>query len=173
MGPEENMLATLLLSPFIIFAVHMALSRWSRHTSRQLTAVKAAALGSVPVVLILGGFVFRDIHEPLEFMTAFLYCALVYCLLSISYFHFFNMSETARRIRILCELERAGSLSTRDMTALYKTTDIIRFRLDRLVAMRQLKCEAGWYSIDGKVLYWTGIAITLWRRVLGLDEGRE
>lgn len=73
---------------------------------------------------------------------------LIYALLGYCYFHFVNMSETARRIRILTELtEVRGGLSLRDILGRYNAGDIIDRRLARLVNNGQVKCENGRYYI--------------------------
>ncbi|OGX29899.1 MAG: hypothetical protein A3F87_03485 [Omnitrophica WOR_2 bacterium RIFCSPLOWO2_12_FULL_51_24] len=73
---------------------------------------------------------------------------LIYALLGYCYFHFVNMGETARRIRILLELsEVSGGLSLRDILGRYNARDIIDRRLARLVNNGQVKCENGRYYI--------------------------
>ena len=71
---------------------------------------------------------------------------LIYALLGYCYFHFVNMGETARRIRILTELAstREG-LSLREILERYSSKDIIDRRLARLVNSGQIKCENGRY----------------------------
>jgi hypothetical protein len=82
------------------------------------------------------------------------------------------MSETARRIRILCEIEMAGSMLPEDLASLYRTTDVVSVRLRRLVALHQLQYVNGVYSISGRTLYWAGKAILCWRTVLGFERKR-
>lgn len=73
---------------------------------------------------------------------------VIYTLIGYCYFHFVNMSETARRIRILTELTEAREgLSLREILERYNSRDIIDRRLDRLVNNGQLKCENGRYYI--------------------------
>ncbi len=73
---------------------------------------------------------------------------LIYALLGYCYFHFVNMGETARRIRILAELgEVPGGLSLREILERYNARDIIDRRLARLVNNGQVKCENGRYYI--------------------------
>jgi len=73
---------------------------------------------------------------------------LIYALLGYCYFHFVNMGETARRIRILAELAEAGEgLSLREILERYNAGDIIDRRLARLVNNGQVRCENGRYYI--------------------------
>lgn len=70
----------------------------------------------------------------------------VYGLLGYCYFHFINMGQTARRIRVLIELYNAPSgLSAEELLGRYDATEVVRKRLDRLTSNGQLKFEGGRY----------------------------
>jgi hypothetical protein len=70
-----------------------------------------------------------------------IYSALGYC-----YFHFINLGETARRIRILRELYEAGSgLTLGDIIERYSARDIVRARLQRLLSNGQVVYNNGRY----------------------------
>jgi hypothetical protein len=166
---EALMLLILVLSPLAVLLLHAVLARVRRAAPPQKTAFHAALAGAVPVFALLWGAVFRSCPPGSGCATAAVYCLVVYGALAYTYFHFFNMSETARRIRILCVIETAGSVSPGELTALYKTTDVVTIRLGRLVALHQLHEEGGYYSVRGRTLYWAGRAILLWRRILGLE----
>lgn len=170
MNDDVTMLIILILSPLVVLLLHAALARLRRTAPPQRTAFHASLAGAVPVFALLGGAVFNSCPFSTGCAVAAAYCLVVYSSLAYTYFHFFNMSETARRIRILCEIETAGSVSIAELTALYKTTDVVTIRLSRLVALHQLREEGGYYSIRGRTLYWAGWAILLWRRILGLER---
>lgn len=71
------------------------------------------------------------------------YGALGYC-----YFHFINMGETARRIRILRELYEAGGVLTlEEIMKRYNASEMVHHRLNRLLANGQIKYENGRYFI--------------------------
>src|SRR5580692_5513436 len=57
--------------------------------------------------------------------------------LSHVYFHLFNMSETARRIRILTELKQNGHLNTSGDPS-HWTAEMLGVRLERLVSLKQV-----------------------------------
>ena len=71
---------------------------------------------------------------------------IVYICLVYTYFHFFNMSETARRIRILIHL-LGQNLSSDQLFELYGPKQMIQVRLLRL-------CQMGWLRLspDGLVI---------------------
>jgi hypothetical protein len=106
---------------------------------------------------------------PLELV----YGAVVYACLAYSYFHVFNMSETARRIRILSELYISGSLSAEEISRAYSGEVLLGVRFDRLVATGQLEERGGRYVRAGRLLYVAALLTRGWRSVLGFDrDGR-
>jgi hypothetical protein len=173
MGAEAAILLVLVLSPAIMLLVHMLMVRTLHDKSQQIIAVKAVLAAFVPVGFILYMVSLRFMGSASDLIISVTYAGAVYGLLGMTYFHFFNMSETARRIRILYEIHQAGTLSAETMTSLYKTTGIVTSRLQRLVAMGQLKYDAGYYSIDGRTLYIAGLVVVFFRKLLGLDEDAD
>lgn len=92
---------------------------------------------------------------------------LIYALLSYCYFHVVNMSETARRIRILTELsEVSGGLSLREILERYNAREIIDRRLARLVNSGQVKCENGRYYIMNPTVLTMAIFMAAAKRVI-------
>ena len=169
MGPDAALLIVLLCSPGIVFLVHAVLCRIVRTGSRQKVAVAAVGLGYVPTGALLWHAALAELSGA-GLLRAAGYGMLVYSALAYCYFHFFNMSETARRIKILAVVHEAGRISQRDLESFYKTTDVVEARLERLVALGQLRYEAGRYSISGRTLVWAGYAVLCWRRLLGMDK---
>ncbi|MFA5337171.1 MAG: hypothetical protein WC330_02415 [Candidatus Omnitrophota bacterium] len=71
------------------------------------------------------------------------YSALGYC-----YFHFVNLGETARRIRMISELKTANSgLSAQQILERYNAREIIEKRLGRLLKSNQVIYRNGRYYI--------------------------
>lgn len=163
------MIFALLGSPLIILAVHAVLARTCKLTPPQSTAVRAIAAGCAPVGVVLYFSVFRDLMEG-EILLAVVYCSIVYISFGYSYFHLFNMSETARRIRILYEIGIAGGLSCHEIGRRYRSSDIIALRLDRLSATGKLTFREGHYYVNSKLLYCAAVLINVWRKILGFAE---
>lgn len=86
------------------------------------------------------------------------YCAFGYC-----YFHFINLGETARRIRIIRELyEAPEGLTETDVLKRYNAGEIIEKRLNRLINNGQIVFSQGKYCIGRKnMLFMTKAIITL------------
>jgi len=171
MSPLARMLIILLLSPFIILFVHAVMVRMIRGLSPQVAAIKAIIISYIPTSLLSWYLSLQDIPGPA--VVPILYSSVVYLSFAYTYFHFFNTSETARRIRILYEIYRCRFLRLSDITAFYKTVDIISLRLDRLQAMNQLKRVDGHYMVSGRTLYSAALLISWWRRLLGFDKSAE
>ncbi len=92
---------------------------------------------------------------------------LIYALLGYCYFHFVNMGETARRIRILAELAEAGEgLSSREILERYNAGDIIDRRLARLVNNGQVRCENGRYYVVNPTVLTMAIFMAAAKRVI-------
>lgn len=163
-------LLLLAASPAAILLVHMVLSRSLRSAPPQIVAVLAMAGGLVPEGALLWIFFFRHLppRTP-EFFSAVLYALIVYGGIAYSYFHVFNMSETARRIRIFREIHLAGTLTAQDILKLYSASDIVKVRLERLKATGQLEFADGRYRVRGRSLYLVAVLIEHWRALLGYE----
>lgn len=171
-----NIIILIGVSPFLILAIHAAASRYFLRyrpkISRQIICVLSILIGYIPTYLLLWHFVIADMasiqHKilPTIFYGLIIYNALGYC-----YFHIFNMSETSRRVRILYELYRAGSLSASDVASLYDVQDILSVRIDRLISMGQIKKNDGRYVLDGLILYYAAKLVAFWAYLIGIPMG--
>lgn len=64
---------------------------------------------------------------------------ITYAALGYGYFHFVNLGETARRIRLLRELhDSEAGLSMSDLLARYSSHEVFNRRMDRLIGARQV-----------------------------------
>lgn len=96
------------------------------------------------------------------------YVALGYC-----YFHFLNLGETARRIRILRELyDFPEGLSMGDILSRYNAKIIIDARIKRLIDSGQITLKDGRYHIGFPVmLLMAGIMLFMKSLILGRRRG--
>lgn len=173
----------LCLTPLLIAAIQMVMVRVVRllglGLSNQLVVILCAAAGAVPMGAALwGAYIGGPGLAFSEAAVASLYSLVVYALLAYTYFHLFNMSETARRIRILREIHAAGSLSAEEIAGRYSAEAIFANRIERLLAAGQIREVGGGrgeggghddrrYVLSGRLLYTAALVLAFWGRVLG------
>ncbi|HEY4499711.1 MAG TPA: hypothetical protein VJH70_01055 [Candidatus Paceibacterota bacterium] len=156
----------LCFSPLLVFLLHVSICRFKVRLPIQTLQILAYLIGFFPLYYVLS-FVEQT-------TAAVVYAFLVYSSFSYTYFHFFNMSETARRIKILYEINRTGFLKEKEILCLYKTSDIVQKRLVRLLDMREIALEAGRYKLQSHLLLAVAILlINWWRLVLGFRDKSE
>ena len=102
----------------------------------------------------------------LEQAAALVLNLLIYGSLGYGYFHFVNLGETARRIRILREFDIAGgSLTLTELKARYNASTILEVRLSRLLRKKQLREEGGNLFIALPQVLWMSQALVGLKRV--------
>ena len=164
-------LVLLAFSPPLALIVHIFVSRLVTplrpDISRQSLCAGSILLGNIPMALLLWSLVIGDMAGA-ELLLVILYALIVYNSLGYCYFHLYNMSETARRIRLLFEINEAGSLILKDIERLYETKDLKMVRIDRLLSMGQIEKRSGRYVLKGRLLYCTAKVVAFWAFLLGL-----
>ncbi len=177
-GQKIALLLTALSSPLLILALHIILSRvaLALRTKRvpQFICVMAVLLGNIFFLILLLLLCFnvpgtRDIIPAPAGFSSFLYAFIVYNLIGYTYFHIYNMSETARRVRILYDINSKGRLKKADIEKLYHKGDMVEVRVERLLGLRQIKEQSGAYVLDGRFLYYAALVLALWSRLIGLS----
>lgn len=95
---------------------------------------------------------------------------IIYVLWGYCYFHFVNMGQTARRIRILTELKDAPEgLSLRQILERYNAKHIIECRLNRLIDHGQIICKNDRYYIrNPSMLIMARFLVALKRIIFGV-----
>lgn len=169
-GSLAALLAVLVASPLWILLSHMVLVRVFSRMAPQIVAIGAGLVGALPTGLLVGTLALPAPSALLRVPVAVTYVAVVYACIAYSYFHLFNMSETARRIRILRELHAAGSLTAEEISRLYSGASVLEARFHRLLATGQLEARADRFVRAGRFLYMAACLVRLWRLVLGLER---
>ncbi|MDD4004599.1 MAG: hypothetical protein PHW69_05280 [Elusimicrobiaceae bacterium] len=98
----------------------------------------------------------------------------IYAALGYSYFHFVNLGETARRIRLMRELHDSPAPLTRaELQARYPPAEMLELRIQRLVRAGQLREENGRLYVTGKaVSAMAGLLVLAKLLYLGRDRER-
>lgn len=161
------------LAPAALFVAHVLVSRYAgrqpEKSSPQLLLVRLILIFNVPVTAVTWLIARHEGRNTPETIYMLVFAFLVFNGVAYAYFHFFNMSETARRIRMLLQIRHAGAagLRVQDLERVYSAKDMVESRLDRLVKMGQLALGAdGRYRVAGHLLLWAGGIMTLWRRLV-------
>lgn len=173
---EEGFASFVLLlaaTPLWIMTVQACLNRVGlRGVSGQAAAMLASAAAAPLVGAALWAVHLGALKGP-GLWTSGLYALLAYSLLAYSYFHLFNMGETARRVRILIELREHGNISVEELKSFYDAAAILDRRLERLAALGQVRYEGGRIVLSSKRLYRAAAVMDWWGRILGLSSLRD
>lgn len=156
-----------------LIVTHALISRYAAvrlpASSPQILLVKLTLILNVPIMVATGWIARHEIRGQLETIYMLIFVLLVFNGLAYAYFHFFNMSETARRIRMLIQIHRAGPAGLRvtELEREYSPQDMIDARLERLVKMDQLSLDSdNHYRVRGKLLLCAGRIMAGWRYLI-------
>ena len=105
--------------------------------------------------------------------TEIVYLLAVYCAAAYVYGHFFNMSETARRIRLLVGWRAGAAEKEVSGPGGYDPQAMLRTRLDRLIALGEIVCRQQKYSLDKGWLVGPARLMAFGRRILFPDASVE
>ena len=160
-------LILLLFSPLILMAFHIIFARLNKNflklkISNQNAAIICELILNIPLL-----FIFYSLNKS---FSAVVYAFLVYNSLGYSYFHFFNMSETARRIKILIEIKKNNFLDIDTLTKDYESSFMVKTRIQRLIELNQIKLINEKYFLKGKILLFAAIIIMFLKKVLNLEN---
>src|SRR3989339_2252648 len=171
MGLMLRYLILLACAPLLILILHMAATRISVQCKfaipNQFIVIICAAIGHIPMAAAVWMIYLRYLPTTPQLVLAIIYSFIVYNSLAYSYFHIFNMSDTARRVRILYEIYTAKQLKLPQMASLYNAHDMLHSRLERLLSMKQIKHTGDRYLLDHKLLYYAAKAVAGWGHILG------
>jgi len=135
----------LLFSPLILMGFHIIFVRLNKKffklkISNQNTVIFCELILNIPII-----FIFYLLNKSFSAVT---YAFFVYNSLGYAYFHFFNMSETARRIKILLEIRKNKILKIENLTNDYQSDFMIKTRLQRLIELKNILLKAKFYFLQ-------------------------
>lgn len=162
-----------LINPIVGLTVNVILQVVSFRFYSKLSMLKSIILGFVAgfLVVLISDFILfsRDNMTIWHIIGIFLANLLTYVALGYCYFHFINLGETARRVRILREIyDSKDGLSIEEVLARYNAKDIIQLRMNRLLVNAQVILDRGKYTIGNPMmLYITRIILLLKLIVIG------
>jgi glucan phosphoethanolaminetransferase (alkaline phosphatase superfamily) len=102
-----------------------------------------------------------------DFFAIFITNLITYSSLGYCYFHFVNLGETARRIRILRELyDSKNGLSLEELLQRYNAEEILERRISRMLNNRQIILKEERYYIASPALLLMARAITMMKQII-------
>ena len=135
---------------------HVLLSRYRPGLRRDMAVVVAAVTGCVATALVARPALRAlAVTSPPDAWATGVLWALTYWSLTYAYvFGFYNLGESARRIRLLIELRGAGKagLTLGQLLVAYNASMILDARLQRLLASGQIVEREGRYYIGSRVM---------------------
>lgn len=169
------LLAYSLASVVALGLAHVLISRRGtagrRGASPQAGLAKLILFLNAPILAGAGAIAWLEARPPAEAVSMLIFCGIVYNGMAYAYFHVFNMSETARRIRILLHVLIHNDVNAGNLRDDYSPRDMVAVRLDRLEQMGQVaRGPDGGYRIAGRVLLSAARVIRFWRRMLRLER---
>lgn len=144
-------------TPLIIFLFHCTLERGLRRKSSTQTIAILTCVGGWAISAASAIYFSQNSSEVV-------FCVLTTLLLGHLYFHLFNMSETARRIKILRLLERNENPSQALQS--YSAKEQVEQRLNRLLNLHQAELHEGKIIVTGKTLQWIARVMIAYGNVL-------
>jgi hypothetical protein len=152
-----------VIIPLIYFVLNAVIQILIARNIRKLGLLKSViAAFSIGFALLVITEVIVSCSSLSALANMIIYIALGYC-----YFHFINLGETARRIRILTELyDEPDGITKEQLIKRYSCKDIINIRLSRLTDNHQIIFRDNRYYIKNQVLFFISIAVILLKVVI-------
>lgn len=156
------------LTPFISHLIITRIFRSFRSSGQRQKGVAISAIfGLLPVLSFCLPHAYSGSREGSgTYIPDFAYLLLLYGAAAYVYFHFFNMSETSRRIRILVSGSGINETEGLGTSQSYYIDRMLENRLDRLVSLGELTSSGGKYRIGRGLLLLPAKVVALFRHLL-------
>jgi len=159
-----------IISPLIGLIVNALTQVIGFRLSPKFSLLKSIILGFLMgfIFVFLSELVrlFNDGRTTWQAIGVFLTNLLTYTALGYCYFHFINLGETARRVRILREIyDSNNGLSIDEILARYNAKIILQYRIDRLIRKRQAILNSGKFKIDNPTVLYMAKIIKLFKLI--------
>ncbi len=172
---SKALLISGALSPFILVTAHflayriLGMSR--RILSPQFFLIKLILFLNLPMWATVWTIAMGEQRDYKEIGWMLGFISIIFNGVGYAYFHFFNMSETSRRVRLLVTI-RKGCTTHQEIAADYSSAEMIHLRLRRLEEMRQIiKGGDGRYRVSGRFFLGVALMIQQWRQWLRMEKG--
>jgi hypothetical protein len=154
-------------------AVNVTTQFYVMRRSGSLLASLVAGFGVGGAVVLLLDYLALPTGIPLrDGVLIALANLLAYACFGYVYFHFANLGETARRIRIMREIDQSPyGLTAEEIIARYNAQSIIEKRLGRLLSKHQIiQREGRFFYAKGQVYYIAKMLSAAKRCIYGMPQ---
>ena len=139
--------------------------------SPQVFLARLVIFMNAPLFLGVFGIAYFEKRGIPEGVLMFLFAFIVLNSAGYAYFHFFNMSETGRRVRMLIEIQSQTRIHLDQLKSVYSPEDMVSVRLKRLVETGQIvKGPNNHYQLSSDFLLRVALVFQKWRQWLGLGK---
>ena len=146
-------------------------SRYMKSFNILKTELFGFILGLFSLALAEKSFFSHSMSAKIDYLALCSVNFLIYASLSYCYFHFVNLGETARRVRILREIyESKEGLTFSQIVSRYSSKEILEKRLHRLIDNGQIINKDGKYFINSPVML---LAVELTERLRIILLGKK
>jgi uncharacterized membrane protein len=166
-----ELICLTIISPIALIIAHALAIRLitflKRDVSNQKLLLYCIALFNLPVLAILS---MTSVGRT-SGLIVYAYALITFNSFAYFYFHVFNMSETARRIKLLVGIKKGKLKNANDLTGYYDDKKALMLRLERLEQLSQVK-KAGnnVYSLKSRLFSNVYFLVLLFRRILGFSD---
>lgn len=166
---EERHLQIII--PIACILINVSAQIASFRYMRRFGLLKSIYFGFAAGILVLFVYEFMGlVHRTFllaDYVSLFIVNLVIYFTLSYCYFHFINLGQTARRIRILRELHDSRSgLSMAEILERYNAGEIVKKRICRMLNNNQIIFKNGRYLIRYSALLFMAKAVSLMKLIL-------
>lgn len=179
MNPDVSipLLVHILACAIALGLMHVVASRCSMSTTDaalpQVGLVRLIMLLNFPLLIGIGAIAWFEGRSFVEAFSMLIFGSVVYYGFAYAYFHVLNMSETARRIRILLYVLTHDKVNAEGLRGAYSPRDMVAARLDRLERMGQIaRGPDGRFRVASRSLLFAAHTIRVWRLMLRLERRR-
>ncbi len=175
--PVRALVVLLATAPAGIFTCHAVAYRVLRNTGRRPTAHTSALIAIVVwFVVTLGAAAGLMVHAAVPLSSLVCggaYTLAVFAALAVLYIDVVNIAETSLHMHVLLEVTWTEQPSLSWLVDRYGAERLINERIDRLMALGQIRESRGRYLIANRSTLRVNAAIDRWRRVLALPTSPE
>ncbi len=150
--------AVQILIPLIAFLINVATQilgiRYIPGIGLLRTIFLGMLVGMVCLILAEAYILYCYEEDTIGLISITIANIIIYTALSYCYFHFINLGETSRRIRIILEIynSKDHALTMEEILERYNAEEVVRKRLDRLLSNRQIVERDGRLYIHSRLM---------------------